>query len=80
MDRKELIIDSMINCCHAGFRLHEEDALQLLKNIVELWLTIRGLAISKSWMEDYKRATQDSTKKKSLRKELKIADQPKPTD
>ena len=51
----------------------EQDALELLKDIVQLWLTIRGFSISKSWLEDYKREAQGTTKKKSLRKELKKA-------
>ncbi len=47
---------------------------------IELWLTIRGYAISKSWMEDYKASPEATTDKKSLRKELKKKNDPKPTD
>ena len=44
---------------------------QLLKYIVELWLTIRGYTISSSWMEKYKQVKKTSTKwSKGLRKTL----------
>ena len=44
---------------------------QLLKHVVELWLTIRGYAISSSWMEKYKQVKKTTTKRrKGLRKTL----------
>ena len=50
------------------------DGLELLRHVVELWLTIRGFGMSKAWMEEYKRSSHTSTKgKKSLRKDLKRA-------
>lgn len=56
----------------------EKDGMELLKHIVELWLTIRGFSISKSWMEEYKSYSHITTNgKKSLRKELKKADEQK---
>ena len=86
--RKEAIIDTVLKdedvlsywFAFAFDITSEEDALELLKHIVTLWLSIRGFSLAKSWMEEYKRATQTTTKKKSLRKELKKAEQPKPSD
>lgn len=50
----------------------EEHAVHLLKEIVALWLTIRGFSIAKTWIEQYKRQAQANTKKgKGLRKDLK---------
>ena len=50
----------------------EDHATQLLKEIVEFWLTIRGFSIAGQWMEVYKRNKALTTKKsKSLRKTLK---------
>ena len=49
-----------------------KDGFELLRNIIELWLTIRGFSISKAWMEEYKCITKTITKgKKSLRKDLR---------
>ena len=50
----------------------EEDAQELLQNIVELWLTIRGFSTTAVWLEEYKRALKKTTKKsKSLCRGLK---------
>ena len=57
-----------------------QDGLELLHNIVEMWLTIHGYAITKAWMEEYKSLNQTTTKKRSHRKELKKASKPNPTD
>ena len=44
---------------------------QLLKMIIELFLTIRGFSYASAWMEHYKQALKKSTQRsKSLRKEL----------
>ena len=44
---------------------------ELLTAIIEKWVTLRGFAQVSSWVEDYKRATTETVKKKkSLRKEL----------
>lgn len=56
---------------------NEADGLELLKHIIELWLTIRGFSISKAWMDDYKRQAQVETAQKSLRKELKKSNERK---
>ena len=54
----------------------EHHSNELLRDIVTLWLTIRGFSISKSWMEDYKRVLCiTNAKKRSLRKELKKKEQ-----
>ena len=50
----------------------EEESVELLRDIVELWLTIRGFSIAGQWMEIYKKCSSKTTKKsKSLRKTLK---------
>ena len=44
-------------------------ALRGLKEVVGLWVTIRGYAMTSFWMEQYKVATREEVKmKKSLRK------------
>lgn len=49
----------------------EADACALLQEIVELWVTIRGFSTTSSWLEQYKRAKEKTTKKtKGLRKSL----------
>lgn len=58
-------------CMAAVDIMDEEDADELLKMIVDLWITMRGFAITSLWMEEYKRATAKNVdKSKSLRKEL----------
>ena len=50
----------------------ECDALELLQEIVTLWVTVRGFAITATWMETYKAATKKTTvKNPGLRKGLK---------
>ena len=50
----------------------ENNAAVLLREIVELWLTIRGLSVAGQWLEIYKNNKSLTTKKsKSLRKTLK---------
>ena len=34
--------------------LEEEESMELLTNIIKLWLNIRGFNIAKEWMENYK--------------------------
>ena len=47
---------------------------ELLKKIVELWLTIRGFSMAKQWMEQYKHNSHISTvKAKGLRQTLKLS-------
>ena len=57
-----------------GMDIEDEDSnLELLEHIVHLWINIRGFAISKAWMEEYKVALAITIqKKKSLRKQLKL--------
>ena len=48
-----------------------DDCTILLKDILQLWMTIRVFSIAPKIMEDYKEATKNTTKaKKSLRQEL----------
>lgn len=52
-------------------RLPEIDSHQLLTDIIQLWMTIRGYVIASRLVEDFKAATKQTTKgKKPLRKEL----------
>ena len=50
----------------------EQDSITLLRELIELWLTIRGHSIAGQWLEVYKNSQSKTTKKsKSLRKTLK---------
>ena len=49
----------------------EEQAVKLLREIIGLWVTIRGFSIAGTWMEQYLHATKGTSKSKGLRKELK---------
>ena len=49
----------------------EEEVQELLHEIVQLWVTVRGFSIAASWMETYKQATKQTKQKStSLRKHL----------
>ena len=51
--------------------LDEAAVTELLQSIVTLWVRIRGFSITSAWLEQYKNATQTSTKaQKGLRKQL----------
>lgn len=78
-DRRQFIIDAAAADTDVQFvwaRLssdikEEEHAIHLLKEIIGLWLTIRGFSIASAWTEQYKRATNtNSQKSKGLRKNL----------
>ena len=77
-DRRQFIIDAAAADTDVQFvwarlssDIKEEHAIHLLKEIVGLWLTIRGFAIASAWTEQYKRATKtNSHKSKGLRKNL----------
>lgn len=50
----------------------EKDAVLLLKEIIGLWLTIRGFSVAGTWLEEYKKKSKsNSSKSKGLRKGLK---------
>lgn len=50
----------------------EQHAIQLLKEIIGLWVTIRGFSIAGAWLEDYKQKSKSSvSKSKPVRKGLK---------
>ena len=52
---------------------------ELLEAIVDLWVTIRGHALTRQLMEEYKLATKKGTKKrKGLRKNLKKESEEEP--
>ena len=42
----------------------EDDALELLEDIVTLWVTVRGFSITETWLETYKAKQKKNTKKK----------------
>ena len=50
---------------------NEEHGTELLTEIVQLWVTIRGFSLAASWIESYKRNNHTTTKKsRGLRKSL----------
>ena len=49
----------------------EDNAVFLLKEIIGLWLTIRGFSITGTWLEKYKEKIASTRKSKGLRKNLK---------
>ena len=79
LDRKEEFITSAIQDNNIQFYWtmlsvdidSEQESVELLKEIVELWLTIRGFSITGQWMEIYKYSAKTTKKSKSLRKTLK---------
>ena len=50
----------------AGVDLDEEDNEELLKHVVQLWLTIQGFTLSKEWMEQYKAQAQATQKERPM--------------
>ena len=49
----------------------ESHSLELLREVIELWFTIRGFSVANKLFEDYKRASKINVKgKKGLRKTL----------
>ena len=51
--------------------IDEESSERLLKDIIRLWITVRGFSYASSIVEDYKRSCGALKHKKSLRKVLK---------
>ena len=50
----------------------EQLSNELLRHVVELWMTIRGFSMANAWMEYFKQMKETTTKKKQgLRKGLK---------
>ena len=79
-DRRETVIKSVSNDTDVQFHwsmvsvdiADEQHAIQLLKEIIGLWVTIRGFSIAGAWLEEYKQASHSSVRKsKPLRKGLK---------
>ena len=76
--RKESIIDSLMADEDILFswvfvlgELDEDESTELLHEVIELWLTIRGFSAAGAWMEYYKQNKKVTIKGKSgLRKEL----------
>ena len=80
LDKKEIVISAVISDESVQFFWtmisvdisNEEHAIQLLREIVALWITIRGYSIAGEWLEKYKQVKKSGTKKcRSLRKDLK---------
>ncbi len=71
---KTIIDDEDVQFCWSMLSVDIEDedhSSELLQTIVQLWVTIRGFAITSAWMEEYKRASKKTTKgSKGLRKRL----------
>ena len=45
--------------------LTEEEACELLSDILNLWLTVRGFSVTGSWNEQYKKLCNETTKAKA---------------
>ena len=68
--KREIIIDSVAGDDDVQFLwlllscdiTDEDDVICLLKEIIGLWLTIRGFYIATSWMEEYKMKTATTQK------------------
>ena len=84
-DQREAAIKAVSNSTDVQFHwsmvsvdiTDEQHAIRLLKEIVGLWVTIRGFSIAGAWLEQYKQASKSSvSKSKSLRKGLKQQSQP----
>ena len=79
-DQRKALITSVLSSTDVQFHwsivsvdiTYEDLAIKLLKEIVGLWITIRGFSIAGAWLECYKQASASSvSKSKSLRKGLK---------
>ena len=54
---------------------NEHDSMFLLREMIQLWLTVHGDSIAGQWLEIYKNSKSKTTKRsKSLRKTLKQGD------
>lgn len=71
---KAVIGDEDVQCYWHMLALYitrDEDVAELLHTIVDLWITMRGFALTSSWLEQYKLANKKNVKKsKTLRKGL----------
>ena len=49
----------------------EEDAIELLTDVCDMWITIRGFSMASAWLEEYKKQKKTKVaKKRGLRKDL----------
>ena len=51
--------------------LDEEQRSELLQHVALEWIMIRGFSAARAWMEYYKRANEQTTKRKSLSRKRK---------
>ena len=50
---------------------NEEDAIELLTEICELWVTVRGFSMASAWLKEYKECKRTKVaKKRGLRTDL----------
>ena len=56
--------------------LETDESDELLGEIVDKWVKIRGHSFASGWVEQYQIATKQSTKKKGLRKSLQQTSDP----
>ena len=64
--------DILFHWCMLYVDLSEAEANELLKDVLGLWLNIRGFSVTGLWNEQYKKLCNETTKAKpSLRKGLK---------
>ena len=72
--KRELVIDAVAGDDDVQFLwvllscdiTDEEDAICLLKEIIGLWLTIRGFSIAGTWLEEYKKKAAGTRKTKGV--------------
>ena len=71
--KRELVIDAVAGDDDVQFLwvllscdITDEDAICLLKEIIGLWLTIRGFFIAGTWLEEYKKKAAGTRKTKGV--------------
>ena len=77
---KDIIIEELVNdedvlfqwCfCFAASKINNEAGLMILRQMVSLYVTIRGFGFAETCLEMYKQAKETTiSKKKALRKEI----------
>lgn len=76
---KQLVIKAISEDCDVQFYWtlisqdidEEEHAIELLLDIADLWVTIRGFSLASTWLEEYKKLKKTKvSKRRGLRKDL----------
>ena len=70
--KDSVVIDDQDMQCYwhmlALYIIKDEDVAELLHVIVDLWITMRGFALTSSWLEQYKLANKKNVKKSKFKK------------